>query len=224
MVAVALIGVDGAGKTTIADKLRAEFAAPVKYLYMGTSVQSSNYALPTTRLILHLKRRAHAKKTRAGAGEPTAFVEHPQRRRGRLGATASLLNQLAEEWYRQCVSWVLQARGYLVLYDRHFLFEHWVPAAERAIARPRLTERLHLWMLQYAYPKPDLTLFLDAPVEVLHKRKEEQTVDRLRRHREAIVEVGRTLDGFVRIDASLDVEAVYEQVTRAILGRRANGA
>lgn len=212
MVAVALIGVDGAGKTTIADRLRADFPRALKTIYMGSSIQSSNYALPTSRLNLYLKRRRH--KEREASAE---FVEYPPRTRGKLGAALSLCNQLAEEWYRQLVSWWFQLRGFVVLYDRHFIFEHAVPKAELEQRKLPLSERLHLWLLNNAYPKPHLTLFLDAPVAVLQKRKEEQSVERLRRHRDAVLEVSLTLKNFIIVDARQSVDEVYADVERAVL-------
>jgi GTPase SAR1 family protein len=50
MFTVALIGGDGAGKTTIANRLVEDLPFRVKYLYMGFSTISSNAALPTTKL------------------------------------------------------------------------------------------------------------------------------------------------------------------------------
>ncbi len=212
MVAVALIGVDGAGKTTMSRRLAADPPAPLTTIYMGTSVQSANYALPTTRLILWLKRRAHGRQQTADPGGDAPFVEHPPRRRGALGATLSLVNQLAEEWYRMALSWWFQARGRLVLYDRFFLFEHAIPRAERECDPPRFTDRIHLWVLDRLYPKPHLTIFLDAPVEVLQQRKKEQSLARLRRHRDAALEIGARLPGFVRVDATADVDTVFAVV------------
>ena len=51
MTTVALIGPDGAGKTTVARKLADVLPVPVRYLYMGVSTDSSNVMLPTTRII-----------------------------------------------------------------------------------------------------------------------------------------------------------------------------
>ena len=56
---IALIGVDGSGKTTVAKALLETCPLPLKYVYMGTSIESSNAALPTSRLIHKLKVYQH---------------------------------------------------------------------------------------------------------------------------------------------------------------------
>ncbi len=56
MVTVALIGADGAGKTTIGHRLEKESTLPMKYIYMGENPESGNHTLPTTRMILKVKR------------------------------------------------------------------------------------------------------------------------------------------------------------------------
>ena len=56
MFTVALIGPDGAGKTTIGKRIEHTLPLPVKYVYMGVNLDSSNHMLPTTRLIKALKR------------------------------------------------------------------------------------------------------------------------------------------------------------------------
>ena len=49
MVTVALIGADGAGKTSVARALERSRDLPIKYLYMGINTEASNHMLPTTR-------------------------------------------------------------------------------------------------------------------------------------------------------------------------------
>src|SRR5439155_10211002 len=53
---VALIGPDGAGKTTVSRRIEQSLPVPVKYIYMGVNTDASNVMLPTTRAIHALKR------------------------------------------------------------------------------------------------------------------------------------------------------------------------
>ena len=46
MTTVALVGPDGAGKTTVARRLEGALEIPVRYLYMGVSADSSNVDPP----------------------------------------------------------------------------------------------------------------------------------------------------------------------------------
>src|SRR3954454_5666071 len=56
MISVALIGPDGAGKSTITERLEREpLPAPVKRIYMGVNLQAGGLMLPTTRLALAIK-------------------------------------------------------------------------------------------------------------------------------------------------------------------------
>ena len=48
---VALIGADGAGKTTVGRMLEQRSTLPVRYLYMGLNPAASNRMLPTTRSV-----------------------------------------------------------------------------------------------------------------------------------------------------------------------------
>ena len=64
MATIALIGSDGSGKTTIIRKLQENFPMSMKCIYMGLNIESSNYSLPTSRLILKLKLRGIKKKAK----------------------------------------------------------------------------------------------------------------------------------------------------------------
>lgn len=219
MYTVALIGADGSGKTTISNQLLASFPSPIKYIYMGTAIQSSNITLPTTRLILYLKLRAH-KKTVENSDNSFSFDEYNENKkvkRGKIKAIVSLLNRLSEEWYRQLVSIIYRIRGYIVLYDRHFVFEYEVQAEQLKKQNMELSERIHLWLLYHFYPKPDLVIFLDAPAEILIKRKNEWPIERLKAHQEAVCKLGDSMPSFVRIDATQTVDKVYANVCELIL-------
>ena len=125
---IALIGPDGSGKSTVAAALMSQPVVPLKYLYMGTSIESSNHALFTSRLAHRWKVYQH-KKALQQQGEvvPEQITlhgaEHRIDKRGKLGGGIRLLRRISEEIYRQLISWGYQGLGNVVLYDRHFLFD-----------------------------------------------------------------------------------------------------
>ncbi len=223
---VALVGGDGAGKTTIAHKLQRSSPLPIHYLYMGTSVGSSNVALPTSRLILRWKARAHRKELAAAGHDapgaastdpiPAHALEDQPLARGQLALWARCAHRVSEQWFRQLVAYYYQWRGHIVLCDRHFLFEYTPAAKERQAKTKMLSDRLFLWQLRHLYPQPDLTLFLDAPPAVLYARKAEWSLERLQRYRASILAQGAVTKNFVTVDATQPVDAVFDDVVAAI--------
>jgi len=214
MISVALIGADGAGKTTIADMLRTSFPKPMKYLYMGINIESSNIALPTSRLIEAVKVR---QERRSGNGELPASLHNRKSssKKGLLKSAwlcARLINRLCEEWYRQLVSWIYRRQGFIVLYDRHFLFDF---DKDMPPDLP-FAEKIHRWCLHHFYPEPDIVLFLDAPAEILFARKGEATLEYLRARRNAFLQQGRLTRNFVPIDATQPLQTVFATVCEEI--------
>jgi thymidylate kinase len=192
----------------------------MKYLYMGRNFDSSNVVLPTSRFIQfvrhYLKKKSETVKSNRlksfsdGLQQPEEWWKEDER--GKVFAALRLLNRLAEEWYRQFVSWSYQVRGYIVLYDRHFIFDP-EPADIHSSGRSqRLTSRLHRWLLNHCYPKPDLVIFLDAPPKALYRRKGETTLEYLQACRQAFLERGRKFHNFKCIDALQPLEKVCAEV------------
>jgi thymidylate kinase len=222
---VALIGPDGAGKTTIARVLPERLPMRTTYLYMGVAAESSNRLLPTTRLIEAIKARRRV--TRAGAPSTTPSngsddAGRTRRRGGPLkaaakgiGAALRLGNRVAEEWYRQGLAWSHQAKGEVVLFDRHFYIDY--HAADIAGAPTSGRRRIHGWMLGHVYPRPDLVVYLDAPTEVLLARKGEGTLESIARRQADYRSLADEVEHFAIVDANRPLEAVIDDVVEEIV-------
>lgn len=217
MTIVAIVGADGAGKTTVARALETSSPVPLRYVYMGANIESSNYALPTSRLILLLKRRRFARAAaRRGITDPSYLsTHHDVHRSVRYGpATSALrtLNRLAELTYRQLVTRLLERRGYVVVHDRHQLFD----SAPTGAGHRRMVDRLYHRVVATVFPEPDMVVFLDAEPAVLHARKGEGTLEHLEARRRAYLAQGRAVRNFVRVDAAQPLERVLDDVGRCI--------
>jgi GTPase SAR1 family protein len=127
MPTVALVGGDGAGKSTIAREVARRLGDRGRYLYMGINSEASNLMLPSTRLILEIKRRTGG---RPDLAPPRVAANGHAPVSGRRGALARLktdlrfANQIAEEWFRQLAAWYHLRQGAIVIFDRHFVWDY----------------------------------------------------------------------------------------------------
>lgn len=220
MSTITLVGLDGAGKTTIAKLLMQSSARRMKYLYMGTSIGSSNHALPTSRLLHCLRERKS--RTFPSRDQQTLRSLRKRDARGHIAAAFRLLHRLSEEWFRQLISWFFQLRGFVVLYDRHFIFEC-APDDVVDQEHRRLSDRIHFWLLCHAYPRPQPVFFLDAPPEVLFERKPEATREYLAVRRRTYLDLGKQMPNFFRIDATQRPDAVLDEIQAHIERMQGNG-
>lgn len=221
MFTVALVGPDGAGKTTIGREIEQVLSLPVKYVYMGINPDASNLLLPTTWLILKVKRAMGKPSNMSGPPDPDRAKLRPKSRIKRVLANVKsilgLANRLSEEWYRQLVVWFYQSRGYIVLFDRHFFFDYYFHHIVGNSLAKSTSDRIHGFFLSRLYPRPGLVICLDAPAEVLFERKGEGTVALLERRRQEYLRLQDVVKNFVMVDVTKPKDEVLREVSEVIL-------
>lgn len=216
MTTVALVGPDGSGKTTVAQRLLDELGVPAAYVYMGVNPDASQHQLPTTRLVWALRRRRGVRPDTGPPAAPPSGERSGASRalRRELRDLVRVANLVAEETYRSVIVRREERRGRVVVFDRHYFLDyhaHDIAPRARTFART-----LHGRFLAHVLRKPDLVVYLDAPAEVLLARKGEGTLDDLRRRQrdyEAAM-VGLRVE---RVAADQSLDTVVGEVGRLVL-------
>lgn len=185
-VSIALLGPDGAGKSTLASGLRESVPLATRCLYMGMQ---------------------------AGASIPgktwTASAGSANRRRRRLPVRLVRQSQrLFRLARRSALAWMLVHTGHLVIFDR-FPYDaevHWAN-----VSRPGA--RLRLWLLRHAVLRPDVIVFLDVPGEITYQRKGEHSPELLEQRRERYLSVAARLEHAHVVDGTRPADEVRSTVT-----------
>ena len=221
MFTVALIGPDGTGKSTISKKLQDLLPLPTKYIYMGINQEATNFTLPTTLLWKKIKRASGRQTDMGGPPDPNKIQPPPKNPVKRIARELKsgmwIANLIAEEWFRQFVTWYYVSHGSVVIFDRHFYFDYYkYHIAKKGVGRT-FSERVHGFVLNRVFPRPDLVIFLDAPAEVLFARKREGSVELLEQRRQEYLQFQGKVRRFVTVDTTQTVDEVARQVCNSIM-------
>jgi thymidylate kinase len=220
MITVALAGADGSGKSTMSKRLEKSLPVRAKYIYMGINREASNFALPTTLLWKRIKRASGGPIDMGGPPDPSRqqLPKNPLKRIAReLKSGLRITNLIAEEWFRQLVAWYYQFRGYIVIFDRHFYFDYYKHHIADSSIKRTIGDRVHGFMLNHVFPKPDFVIFLDAPPEILFARKGEGTVELLEQRRQEYLQLQKKVKRFVTVDATQPMDEVASEICNLVM-------
>lgn len=172
---VALLGPDGAGKSTLISGLQETWLLPVSSLYMGLT------------------------------GGLLPFVN-------RLWLPFLVLpGRMVVFWTRYLLSEYHQSRGRLVIYDR-YIYDWQVPTPYPL----NQLQRIYRWIDGHCLPGPDLVFILDAPGEVMFRRKGEYSPEILEDWRQHFLSLRDQISQSELVDTTLPVQNVLTEVTDRI--------
>lgn len=128
-------------------------------------------------------------------------------------APRGLAGRIARQWIGYARASYHRRRGRLVVYDR-FGYD----VLLRSPRRPNVRSRLRRWLLAHAIPSPEVSMLLDAPAEVLARRKDEHELDELRSLRHAYLALAQRFDLAV-VAADRPADEVRRELTALIWQR-----
>jgi thymidylate kinase len=223
--AVALIGADGAGKTTVARRVSSRLSFRSSYIYMGSNMEAGNWMLPSTWLIRQWRRWRGTSTDGGGPPKRSRVRSKTGLARGVLRAgksSLSMAHRVSEQGFRHLVAWTMCLAGRVVVFDRHYYTDYYAFDIDSDADRSWL-QRLHGFILQRIFSKPDLVIFLDAPSEVLFARKGEGTIELLEHRRQDYLKVAGEFEHFDTVDATQTIDDVTEEVAHRIADFRQHG-
>ena len=146
---------------------------------------------------------------RQGLDRPAVTDPHAQLPRSRLISCAKLLYWLLDCWFGYLVV-VRPARrhSWLVIFDRYYPDVLVDPVRYRL---PASTLRFARWLATLA-PRPDLCVLLDAPAEVVQRRKHEVSLAESQRQRLAYRAMFQSVPAKLLVNADAPVDQVAHQV------------
>jgi thymidylate kinase len=114
------------------------------------------------------------------------------------------------------LTWYFSKRGFIVLFDRHYYFDYFEWDIAPTAGRRPLTRRMHGVFLKRLYHRPGLVICLDAPAEVLYRRKQEASIELLEARRREYLKFQSWIQPFHVINAEQHEDDVVAEVTAII--------
>jgi thymidylate kinase len=189
---IAIFGPDGVGKSAVIDRLQQhpnnEFSGMLRFHF-----------------------RPHF-RLRSSGGAPVTHP-HGQRARGCVISICKLVYWLADCWFGYVFAVApMRRRGRLVVFDRYF------PDILVDPVRYRLPRGLAKVAAAFArvVPQPDLCILLDAPADIVQRRKQEISLSESQRQRRVYLELFATLNPTLVVSASVAVETVADDVSTVV--------
>lgn len=227
MFVVALVGADGAGKTTVARRAVEVLwtgGQPAVYLHMGENPDAGPLHSRVARVVWWTRRR---RGIRPFGGPPPVEDEPPPssviaRLRGKASGLGQLAVMVGEERARQRAARHWMERGSVVVCDRDFFADNYarvVSGTDRSFG-----QRLHAVVLTRWYRRPELMVVLDAPAALLLRRQGEGTIETLSSRRQEFLDLATANPTVQVVDADRDLDEVTAEVVGIIRAHRQPGA
>jgi O-antigen/teichoic acid export membrane protein/thymidylate kinase len=165
--------------------------------------------------------RAHLTLWRLASETPSAAASPLHRR---LQLALRWVARFLLQFTRSITVRVRRAAGQVVLLDRHVYDMQLDDRCDRQQSGQRSgprsrTRRALRWCLTAMSPAPDLVVVLDAPADLLWKRKGEWPIEVLEERRELYRKLSRQLPQSVVIDATRDLAGVVSAVSNELWRR-----
>jgi thymidylate kinase len=212
---IVFLGPDGCGKSSLTDALRSEFCrASIRTETIHLSAWGQK-ALRLHKMVSHFNPKAHRLKDKALYKGQWERSENP----GTLQLTRVYIKGLIIYLLLAIECWCCYfvfilpelRRGKIVLADR-YVYDILVGYRNRPV---HYLHGLRKWICKH-YPRPDLTILLDAPPEVIYLRKPEFDVPQLADIRRRYQEVARAF-GFQCLDTSVSIDATLDDFRQKFL-------